>query len=114
MRRLFAVAGLTLLIFSTGAAAQESAKSTPSLRERMTAPRPESVEAVPRWHARATESAKQPAQPTDLASRGQGIALMIAGGAVFVAGVITGGDAGTLLMVGGAVVGGYGIYLHFR
>jgi hypothetical protein len=48
------------------------------------------------------------------AARGQSVALMVAGGALFVAGAIVGNDAGTLLMVGGAVVGAYGLYLYFQ
>ncbi|MBX6364708.1 MAG: hypothetical protein IRZ00_12640 [Gemmatimonadetes bacterium] len=47
-------------------------------------------------------------------SNGPGIALMAAGGALFVAGAIVGGDAGTLLMVGGAGIGAYGIYIYLR
>jgi hypothetical protein len=111
---MVAVAGLSLLLFSAGAAAQEPARRAPTVSERMATPKPQSEEAEPRWHSRTKAPAKQPAKPIDLATRGEAIALMVAGGAVFVAGVITGGDAGTLLMVGGAVVGGYGIYLHFR
>ncbi|HET9982573.1 MAG TPA: hypothetical protein VFQ38_03265 [Longimicrobiales bacterium] len=48
------------------------------------------------------------------ASHGEGIPLMAAGGALFVAGAIIGGDAGTLLMVGGAGIGAYGIYIYLR
>jgi hypothetical protein len=48
-----------------------------------------------------------------MAPSGQSVALMVAGGALFVAGVIAGGDVGGLLMLGGAVVGAYGVYLHF-
>jgi hypothetical protein len=40
--------------------------------------------------------------------------LMIVGGAAFVAGAIIGDDAGTVLMVAGAGVGLYGLYLYLR
>jgi hypothetical protein len=40
--------------------------------------------------------------------------LMIVGGAAFLAGAIIGDDAGTVLMVGGAGVGLYGLYLYLR
>lgn len=43
----------------------------------------------------------------------KGIPLMVAGGAAFVAGIIAGGDAGTILMLGGAGVGAWGIYVYF-
>ena len=51
----------------------------------------------------------QPAMP-----RGSGTGLIIAGGALFVAGLIVGGDPGTLLAVTGAAVGAYGLYLYFN
>ncbi len=40
--------------------------------------------------------------------------LMIVGGATFLAGAIIGGDAGTVIMIGGAGVGLYGLYLFLR
>lgn len=48
------------------------------------------------------------------AARGGDFAYMIAGGALFVAGLLVGGDAGTILVLAGAGIGAYGIYLHFR
>ena len=42
-----------------------------------------------------------------------GMPFMIGGGVLFVAGAIVGGDAGTLLMVGGAGAGAYGAYVYF-
>lgn len=42
-----------------------------------------------------------------------GVPFMVAGGALFIAGAVVGGDAGTLLMVGGAGVGAYGLYIYF-
>ena len=40
--------------------------------------------------------------------------LMIIGGATFLAGSIIGDDAGTIVMVGGAAVGLYGLYLYLQ
>ncbi|HJU90671.1 MAG TPA: hypothetical protein VJ672_14870 [Gemmatimonadaceae bacterium] len=37
--------------------------------------------------------------------------LMILGGATFLVGALVGDDAGTVIMVGGAVIGLYGLYL---
>jgi hypothetical protein len=45
---------------------------------------------------------------------GHSKALMIAGGAALVAGLIIGDDGGAILAVGGAVVGLYGLYLYVR
>ena len=42
----------------------------------------------------------------------QGRNLMIIGGAAFIAGAVIGGDAGTIVMLGGAGVGLYGLYLY--
>lgn len=55
-----------------------------------------------------------PAPPAVLAPSSQSRALMIAGAALFVAGILTNGDAGAVLMLAGAGVGAYGVYLHFR
>jgi len=44
----------------------------------------------------------------------QPTALMIVGGAAFLAGAIISGDAGTIIMVGGAAVGLYGLYLYLQ
>ena len=40
--------------------------------------------------------------------------FMIVGGAAFVAGLLIGDDAGTVVMVGGALVGLYGLYLYLQ
>ena len=46
--------------------------------------------------------------------RSSGIPLMAAGAVLFFAGAIIGDDAGTVLMLGGAGVAAYGVYLYFR
>lgn len=38
--------------------------------------------------------------------------LMILGGAILITGAIIGGDAGTIIMIGGGAVGIYGLYLQ--
>jgi hypothetical protein len=55
----------------------------------------------------------QPAPPRlDAAAvSGRGTALAIVGGALFVGGLVAGGDAGTAMIVVGAGVGAYGLYL---
>jgi hypothetical protein len=40
--------------------------------------------------------------------------LMIVGGAIFLAGAIIGDDAGTIIMIGGAAMGIYGLYLYLQ
>ena len=45
---------------------------------------------------------------------GRAETLMIVGGAAFVAGLIIGDDAGTIVMVSGAAIGLYGLYLYLQ
>lgn len=45
---------------------------------------------------------------------GRAETYMIVGGAAFVAGLLIGDDAGTIVMVGGAVIGLYGLYLYLQ
>ena len=54
------------------------------------------------------------AQPSAAAYRSSGTPYMIAGAALFAAGIIAGGGAGTVLVLAGAGIGAYGLYLHFR
>ena len=45
---------------------------------------------------------------------GQPMALMVVGGAAFVAGLIIGGGAGTAIAIGGAAAGLYGLYQYLQ
>jgi hypothetical protein len=45
---------------------------------------------------------------------GQARALMIVGAATFLAGALIGGDAGTIIMIGGAGIGLWGLYYYLR
>lgn len=56
------------------------------------------------------------AAPTLVAQRSprRGKTLMIVGGAMFIAGAIIGNDAGTIVMLGGAGIGLYGLYLYVQ
>ena len=100
-----------------------SAQSTPT-------PTPAPVNAVatndstPVGPSIASSVAYRPAASTDSLSlepqrrRSQGMgqagAMMIAGGAGVIVGLIIGDDVGTLIAVGGAVVGLYGLYLYMK
>src|SRR5437868_5994066 len=62
-----------------------------------------------------SEDKNAPAQPVRAPHRhGPGFGLMVAGGALFVAGLLVGGGAGTAMAIGGAVVGAYGLYVYFE
>lgn len=45
---------------------------------------------------------------------GQAQAMMIAGGAAVIVGLVIGDDVGTLIAVGGAVIGLYGLYMYLK
>lgn len=114
--RFFALLAL-LLAAAPAAQAQETAlqqndeQKTP-LHQRLM---PESAAALftPAPLALREDAANQPAV-TNMPASGSGTGLMIAGAALFVAGLIVGDDAGTLLAVSGAAIGAYGLYLYFR
>lgn len=63
---------------------------------------------------RDSRLAMAPIASTSSKGLGQARALMFVGAGAFVAGAIIGGDAGTLIMVGGAVVGLYGLYEYLK
>ena len=52
--------------------------------------------------------------PKGNAGLGQNEALMIVGGAAILVGAIVGGDAGDFFMIGGAIVGLYGLYKYLQ
>jgi len=56
--------------------------------------------------------------PSTIAMQGRGLSqaevLMIVGGAALLAGAIIGDDAGTLIMIGGAGIGLWGLYLYLQ
>jgi predicted phage tail protein len=60
--------------------------------------------------AAGSELAAQPRR----AGLQQSQVLMIVGGAAFLAGAIIGDDAGTIIMIGGAAVGIYGLYQYLQ
>ena len=63
---------------------------------------------------RAATSEPTNALPAARHSQGQPKTLMIVGGAAFLAGALIGDTAGTAIMIGGAGVGLYGLYLYLQ
>ena len=121
MRRIGSVVGVLVLLIAAPVSAQEQTappvNSTPvTLQQKLEPPPAPSLDLVPRvgLERKLTDLPADDVVSQPLGSRGRSIGLMIAGGALFVAGAIVGGDAGTILMVGGAGIGAYGLYLHFR
>ena len=66
----------------------------------------------------ASETRSQELSVSSAAQRragfGQPVALMVVGGAALLAGLIIGDDAGTVIAVGGALVGLYGLYEYLQ
>lgn len=58
--------------------------------------------------------ATTPAPQRGSAGLGQNEALMIVGGAALLVGAVVGGDAGDIFMIGGAIVGLYGLYKYLQ
>ncbi len=65
-------------------------------------------------HTKETARALQPNAMATSANLGQARAMMIVGAAALVTGAIIGGDPGTVIMVGGAVIGLYGLYQYLQ
>ena len=71
-------------------------------------PSMESATLSPRFSSTTTQDANTMRKP----ARGSGVGLMILGGAALITGVIIGDKAGTIIAVGGAIVGLYGLYVY--
>jgi hypothetical protein len=66
-------------------------------------------------HARGAAAMDRPVMAAD-ANRnlGQSQAMMVVGLAALIAGAVIGGDAGTIIMIGGTVVGLVGLYEYLK
>jgi hypothetical protein len=111
--RVFALLAF-LLSIAPAASAQEALlqntdEGKPTLQQRLV---PQSAASL---LAPVQLEEKKDGQPTvaNMAA-GSGTGLMIAGAALFVAGLIIGNEAGTVLAVAGAAVGAYGLYVYFQ
>ena len=85
----------------------------PTLQERLMPPGTAALLAPAVTQDARMTSAENEVAHTLAQSRGAGTGLIIAGGALFVAGLLIGDDAGTVLAVAGAAIGAYGLYLYF-
>lgn len=120
--RFFALAAFAALAVSAAPVGAQSASQNDSTPTPMVAPTtsqpdsnadargPRLANARVAVHA---ESAPIGAPPViqNRSSNRNAVALMAVGGAALVVGAVIGDDAGTLVMLGGAVVGLYGLYL---
>jgi hypothetical protein len=65
-------------------------------------------------HLAETARAARPNAMATSAHLGQAKAMIVVGAAALITGAIIGGDPGTIIMVGGAVVGLYGLYQYLQ
>lgn len=93
----------------------ETAEAAPGPAALRLAPAPQAVRTALSDGARRTllGNVRPPAVALPQARDRGGIPYMAAGGALFVAGAIAGDTAGALMMVGGGVIGSYGIFRYF-
>lgn len=120
MRRSILAFALAIMAVPAALNAQSAPTAQPSLRDQLmpagnavlaTTPAPIATTAENVSEEKGADNVNQPV----MAARGQGVGLMIAGLALFVAGlVIDDNDAGTVLVIAGAGIGAYGLYLYFR
>jgi len=97
------------------ATTSESADVPPSIDEAEGRPTMSAATAGIRAHTAKEDLTRQ--QLADRASHahvGTDAALMIVGGAGFIAGLIIGGGAGTAIAIAGAAIGLYGLYLYLQ
>lgn len=116
MRRLFTAAVIAALALPAGASAQ--AADTPAFDVATAAAPTAMVRADVAGIQQHENAADAHAVNTVAAStglhQGQGVALMVVGGAAMLGGLIIGGDGGTAIAVGGLAVGLVGLYQYVR
>jgi len=79
-----------------------------------TASGPTAASAVVAVHPVESQELKLNAAAAPRKGYGQPVALMVVGGAAVLTGLIIGDDAGTIIAVGGAVMGLYGLYEYLQ
>ena len=111
----FALATLPGMLRAQSAAEQAQSAptaNTPALRDQLMATAVGATVLAPAVAATQNE-ASQPNQPL-MQRRGSGTGYMIAGAALFIGGLLIGGDAGTAVAVAGAAIGAYGLFVYFQ
>jgi hypothetical protein len=128
---LTAVAGLALCVSARTASSQQvttSPVASPAVASQALAPRtPRADVAAPTRttgptvdaaRVGVTQEATQELTLNSAAQQrrnlGQPVALMVVGGAALLTGLIIGDDAGTVIAIGGALVGLYGLYEYLQ
>lgn len=113
VRRLLVIGSFFLLPSAALAQSPALPLSSPAGQQAAAGPRVdvERVGIAPAAVAARSEAASATAAAPRL---GESVALMAVGGAALVAGLIIGGDAGTVVALGGAVIGLIGLYQYLK
>jgi hypothetical protein len=114
---LIVMSALALVLRAHSGAAQTLTATT--LSPTLPTPIPTQQQVGPTFGAlsvgvHASIPATTSAPPRGSAGLGQSEAMMIVGGAAILVGAIVGGNAGDVFMVGGAIVGLYGLYKYLQ
>ncbi|MFN8574291.1 MAG: hypothetical protein U0132_19730 [Gemmatimonadaceae bacterium] len=105
-----------------GQLASESTDSSARVQRAATAPTSEAARPLPGprvvtagfTRAETNASDATPQKPANNVHAGENLALMGAGGAAVIVGLLIGGDGGHLLALGGGVVGIFGLFRYLR
>lgn len=112
--------GLAVVALITLGAARLSAQAPASNDSNTVVPIPTAAAGAPMTglragvHSAETPRAAHPNAAATQAHLGQARAMIVVGAAALIAGAIIGGDPGTIIMVGGAVIGLYGLYQYLQ
>jgi hypothetical protein len=107
---------LAILAFASPVAAQQIA--TPAVPAPAVAAAP-TTSVSPRITehvvgVRRSIATEQPAPTLVPQSRQSGVPLMVVGGAALLVGAVVGGDAGTIVMIGGGIIGLVGLWRYIQ
>jgi hypothetical protein len=101
----------TLLDSVTAVAAQPTTIASTATNDTPRGPSVASARVASRPLSTARSTSAAPPLIQNRTSNRNSVALMIVGGAALVVGAVIGNDAGTFVMLGGAAIGLYGLYL---
>ena len=115
-KRVMAACAVMFALTSPLAAQQADTTNgnTPAPATIMKRPAAPAYTLIPQEMKVADQTVTAPLSITTQQGRGTNVALMVVGGAAIVLGAVIGGDAGTLMMIGGAGVGLWGLYHYLR
>jgi hypothetical protein len=105
------------MTLSRPAAAQVSSVTTPQVAASLSAPAPTFGPTLAAARLGYSDDSAQPTSVNAAAKRmgkREGRALALVGGAAVIAGLLIGDDAGTVIAIGGAGLGLYGLYVWQR